>query len=134
MHSTDKVEDKDYFESLYYKKETIKENEKVQGELGVVDTNSDVNLSADPSLVLSSAFLKRENATSDFALLIYNKEKGETTIAPLANSSLSSSSYYRITFYVKTADIEAGKGLTAKMNAIFYAARGFCRPCCATTF
>lgn len=118
MHSTDKVEDKEYFESLYYKKETIKENEKVQGELGVVDTNSDVNLSADPSLVLSSAFLKRENATSDFALLIYNKEKGETTIAPLANSSLSSSSYYRITFYVKTADIEAGKGLTAKMNAI----------------
>lgn len=118
MHSSNKVEDKDYFESLYYKKESIKENEKVQGELGVVDTNSDVNLSTDPSYVLSSAFMKRENATSDFALLIYNKENGETTIAPVTSSSLSSSSYYQITFYVKTADIEDGKGLTAKMNAI----------------
>ena len=118
MHSSDKVADKDYFESLFYKKESIKENEKVQGELGVVETNSNVTLSTDPSLVLSSSFMKREGSVTDFALLLYNKEAGETKISPVSSSSLSSSSYYQITFYVKTANIEEAKGLTAKMSAI----------------
>lgn len=119
MHSSSKVQDKDYFESLFYEKESLKENStKVQGELGVVETNSDLTLESDPSLVISSAFMKRENAISDFAILIYNKAVGETNISPISSTTLSSSSYYQITFYVKTANIEQAKGLTAKMDAI----------------
>ncbi len=121
MYSNDKVEGKDYYNSLYYEKETVKDEDNiVQGELGVVDTNASLNLdpSADPSLVLESSFLKRENATSDLALLIYNSGLAQTTIKPIKTNSLSSSSYYRISFWVKTANIEETKGLTAKMSAI----------------
>lgn len=117
MYSTDKVEGKDYYDSLYYAKEKLEDDdETVQGELGVVDTNLSLNL--DPSLVLESSFLKRADATSDFALLIYNNGLAQTTIKPIKTNSLSSSSYYRISFWVKTANIEEAKGLTAKMNAI----------------
>lgn len=119
MHSTNKVEDKDYFESLFYQKEKLEEDDTtVQGEVGVVETNSDLTLENDPSLVLSSAFMKRENATSDFVLMIYNKETGETKVSPISSTTLSSSSYYQITFYVKTANIDQAKGLTVKMDSI----------------
>lgn len=118
MHSTDKVEGKDYFKSLYYELEEIKTGEKVQGEVGVVDTNSSLTLSTDPSYTLDSTFLKRTDATTDFALMIYNKVNGATTINPVSTISLSSSSYYQISFYVKTDKIEEGKGLSAIMDAI----------------
>ena len=117
MHSSEKAKDKDYFTSLFYELEENK-SEKVQGELGVVDTTKNVTLSNDPSYVLSSDFMMRPSSSSETALLIYNKVAGATTINPCATSSLSSSSYYQITFYVKTADIEEGKGLTALMNEI----------------
>lgn len=119
MHSPDKVKDKDYYDSLFYQKETLKENDEiVQGEFGVVDTTKLLTLETDPEFKLESSFLKRTNAKSDFALLLYNKTSAETKIEPLENNSLTSSSYYRISFWVKTANIPEGKGLTATMSAI----------------
>ena len=120
MHSQDKVEGKDYYSSLSHSLIEADEDEDpiIQGELGVVDTSLSLTLSSDPAYNLDSAFLTNPKSNSNFALLIYNSENYNTVVNPNSTITLSSSSYYMITVYVKTDKIPEGSGLTINMDKI----------------
>ena len=126
MHSSNKVENKDYYESLSHslKTETNSDKETVvvanQGEIGIVDLNEadGLTLKVDPNYNLESAFLKNPKSESNFALVIYNENNYHTTVVPSNDISLSSSSYYEITLYVKTKGISEGNGLKVYMDKI----------------
>jgi len=113
-HSTETVEGKEYFKSLLYSLDKkANENDK-QGEVFIVDTSKNLTLEQE----IQASVLQRPDAMSNLVLAIYNKEKAASTVHPLTNISLSSSSYYQISFYVKTIGIEEGKGASVMLDAI----------------
>lgn len=120
MHSQEKAEDKDYYSSLSHSLKEAAEGEDpiVQGELGIVDTTANLTLSNDPAYNLESSFMTNPKANSNFAMVIYNSENYNTVVNPNTTISLSSSSYYQISVYVKTKDISEGKGLNIIMDKI----------------
>ena len=120
MHSQEKVKDKDYYASLSHSLPEAKEDEDpiVQGELGIADTTANLTLSSDPALSLDSAFMTNPKANSNFAMVIYNSQNYKTVVNPNTTISLSSSSYYQISVYVKTKGIAENKGLNIIMDKI----------------
>jgi len=128
MHSENKVENKDYYESLSHSLRTGTDNKDTekdesiieQGEMGIVDlTEADgLTLSLDPSYNLSQDFLSNPKASSKFAMFIYNGTNHYTQVSPNSEISLSSSSYYEISVYVKTKDIAENKGLKIYIDKI----------------
>lgn len=129
MHSENKVQDKDYYSSLSHKLRTEEDDKKTtdvdesiieQGEMGIVDlTESDgLTLSANPLYNLESSFLNNPKASNSFGMVIYNSSNYYTSVRPKNEISLSSSSYYEISIYVKTKDIAEGNGLKIYMDKI----------------
>ncbi len=120
MYSSNKVEDKDYYKSLSHslRESESESNPIIQGELGIVDTNASVTLDSTLNYVLDSAFIKNPLSKTDTAMLIYNKESFNTIVNPNTTITLSSSSYYEISVYVKTDGIKAGSGLKIYMDKI----------------
>lgn len=116
MISKDKVEGKDYYSSLSHSlKEAGKDEDPIiQGELGIVDTTKDLS----GFTGLTAEYLNNPAVKSKFAMLIHNNENYATVVNPNNTVSLSSSSYYQITFYAKTNAISEGNGLTVKMDKI----------------
>lgn len=120
MHSQEKAEDKDYYTSLSHSLPEAGKDEDpiVQGELGIVDTTADVTLDNDPAYNLESAFMTNPKVDSNFAMVIYNGDNYKTVVNPNTTITLSSSSYYQISVYVKTKDIADGNGLNIIMDKI----------------
>ena len=115
VHSIAKATDKDYYEANGYVVSEVAEG-KTKGEIGVIDTSE--NTLYDGSEILNQSFTYNENVNGNLALLIYNKNDSATKVAPKYKSTLSSSSYYEISVYVKTANVADTNGLTIKMDKI----------------
>jgi len=130
MHSEHKVEGKDYYESLSHnikgaeKDKDDKDDDKEEetpityGEMGIVDTSEADGLKLSDTYTLESSFLTNPKSNSDFVMVIYNGSNYSTVVRPNSEASLSSSSYYEISVYVKTKDIADNKGLTINMDKI----------------
>lgn len=123
MYSNSQVKDGEtelgYYSSLSHSlKEAGKDEDPIeQGILGVIDTTKNLTL-GNASFNLESSFLSNPVSNSSFAMFIYNDINYATQVNPNTQISLSSSSYYEISVYVKTKDIAEGKGLTINMDKI----------------
>jgi len=126
MHSEDKVKDKDYYQSLSHSLRTAeddkdtKEDESIieQGEMGVVDLTESDGLTLNQNLTLESSFLSNPKGSSSFAMFIHNSSNYFTQVSPRNEISLSSSSYYEISLYVKTKDIAEGNSFKVYLDKI----------------
>ncbi len=126
MASQEKVEGKPYYSSLSHSlKEADDDEELVQGEFGILDTYNDPSTTDDDSVKLSDTLtLTKDQLAAPSAvksknvMMIYNSTDYSTTVYPNKNSTLTSSSYYEITLWVKTIGVPEGKGLTITMDSI----------------
>ncbi len=118
MVSSQKVENKDYYSSLSHALRTSDRDDKelIQGELGVIDTSKEFKLT--DTRTFAAEELANPNGTSKFAMMIYNGEKYNTVVYPNTKSSLTSSSFYEISLYVRTIDIDKDHGLTITIDNI----------------
>jgi len=122
MYSNSQVKDQNnelgYYSSLSHslKEAGEKEDPIEQGILGIVDTEKGLNLGTNYNL--ESSYMKNPTANSSFAMFLYNDANYATQALPNTKISLSSSSYYEISVYVKTKGIDEGKGLTINMDKI----------------
>lgn len=114
MHSSSKIDDKDYYEPLGYKLAEVTDGE--TGTLAIVDTTDLVVL--DSEVTLNQTFIKNNDSPNDLAMVIYNKNAASSKATPVYTTTLSSSSYYEISMYVKTARIANSKGLAINMDQI----------------
>ncbi len=117
MHSLN-VNEKGYYDSFSHSLREAADDEKpiVQGEMGIIDDKTGFPLveGFDKSFYATNDSF----AKSDLVMFIHNGQAYDTVVNPNANITLSSSSYYEISVYVKTKGIAEGNGLTIRMNQI----------------
>lgn len=116
MHSLE-TNDDGYYTSLSHSLREAGADEKpiVQGQMGIIDSVTGFPLVEG----FDNAFYKTDSfANNDFVMFIHNSENYDTIVNPNANLTLSSSSYYEISIYVKTSGLPEGSGLTIRMNQI----------------
>ncbi|MBQ7466534.1 MAG: hypothetical protein IJS74_00520, partial [Clostridia bacterium] len=115
IHANEKLDDKDYYEAQGFNIAEVSEG-KTSGVIGIVDTTANVVLNTETTL--NQAFLANNASANDLALLIYNSENAASNVSSKYTTTLSSSSYYEISVYVKTAKLANSKGLTIDMSKI----------------
>lgn len=106
------------YNSLNYTLEKLDENsETVQGKVGIIFTTVDFN--ADGNGTITSSELTPAENKSQKVLIISNKESAMVSrISPIVDHTLSKNSYYKLTFKIKTNELEENKGLTIRLSSL----------------
>ena len=101
-HTTNTIEDKNYYQSHNYKVEDKSSGgTKVNGDMFIANTNNDLTLG---STTLTSSQIARPNSKTDTILVLYNESELYSLAKPQASASLAKSSYYKLSVWVKTSD------------------------------
>lgn len=116
MHSTQVNKETGIYDSYSYTLASKGDDDKyTQGTVGVIKTSDNPTFKFnDADVVVGS----NDNAPTDTALLLKNEKTTDYTyVNSIFSNTLSSKKYYKLTFFVKTSDMEE-KGLTVIANGI----------------
>ncbi len=108
----------DRYESLNYKLEELDEkDETVQGTVDIIFTNKTFTTAGGQTLSIDD-LTPNDNISNKVLFIENTSSEMVSTITPNIVHSLSKSSFYTLTFKVKTSQLEDGKGLTIKINSL----------------